>query len=74
MNSVIGSLKISVKEHLGGLRNYGGTLVGLEPEFQPDTKKQRQKMLEDKKPIKLILNMLTFQDTPSLMFRTLVLT
>ncbi|GAI89032.1 unnamed protein product, partial [marine sediment metagenome] len=25
-------------------------LVELEPEFQPDTKEQRQKMLEDEKP------------------------
>jgi len=50
MNSVISSPKISVKNHLEGVKNYGGRLVELEPEFQPDTKEQRQKMLEDEKP------------------------
>lgn len=50
MNSVISSPKILVKNHLEGVKNYGGRLVELEPEFQPDTKEQRQKMLEDEKP------------------------
>jgi len=50
INSVISSPKISVKNHLEGVKNYGGRLVELEPEFQPDTKEQRQKMLEDEKP------------------------
>jgi len=50
MNSVISSPEISVKDHLKGLGNYNGALVDLEPEFQPDTKEQRQKMLEDEKP------------------------
>lgn len=50
MNSVISSPKILVKNHLEGVKNYGGHLVELEPEFQPDTKEQRQKMLEDEKP------------------------
>jgi len=50
MNSVISSPKISVKNHLEGVNNYSSALVELEPEFQPDTKEQRQKMLEDEKP------------------------
>jgi len=50
INSVISSPKISVKNHLEGVKNYGSRLVELEPEFQPDTKEQRQKMLEDEKP------------------------
>ena len=50
MNSVINSSSISVRDHLEGIENYGGSLVELEPEFQPDTKQQRQKMLEDEKP------------------------
>ncbi len=50
MNSVISSPKILVKNHLEGVKNYGGRLVELEPEFQPDTKEQRQKSLEDEKP------------------------
>lgn len=50
MNSVISSSEISVKDHLRGLGNYTGRLVELEPEFQPDTREQRQKMLEDEKP------------------------
>jgi 3',5'-cyclic AMP phosphodiesterase CpdA len=50
MNSVISSSDISVKDHLEGLRNYGTALVELEPEFQPATKKQRQKMIQDEKP------------------------
>jgi len=50
MNSVISSPKILVKNHLEGVKNYGGRLVELEPEFQPDTKEERQKLLEDEKP------------------------
>ncbi|MHC4631431.1 MAG: metallophosphoesterase family protein [Planctomycetota bacterium] len=50
MNSVISSPKILVRNHLEGVENYGSPLVELEPEFQPDTKEQRQKMLEDEKP------------------------
>ena len=50
MNSVISSPEIFVKDHLKGLSNYGPALVDLEPEFQPATKKQRQKMLEGEKP------------------------
>jgi hypothetical protein len=50
MSSVISSSKISVKDHLQGLSNYGSKLVELEPEFQPDTKKLRQKILEEEKP------------------------
>ena len=50
MNSVISSPEISVKDHLKGLGNYSGALVDLEPDFQPDTKEQRRKMLEDEKP------------------------
>jgi hypothetical protein len=50
MNSVIDSASISVRNHLGGVENYGAALVELEPEFQPDTRQQRQKMLEDEKP------------------------
>jgi hypothetical protein len=50
MNSVISSSKISVKDHLEGLSNYSSALVELEPEFQTDTKEQRQKMIQDEKP------------------------
>ena len=50
MNSVVSSSEISVKDHLESLGSYGGRLVELEPEFQPDTKKQRQKILEDERP------------------------
>ena len=50
MNSVISSPEISVRDHLEGVKNYGGHLVKLELEFQPDTKEQRQKLLEDEKP------------------------
>jgi len=50
MNSVISSPEILVKNHLEGVKNYGGHLVKLEPEFQPDTKEERQKLLEDEKP------------------------
>jgi len=50
VNSVISSPKILVRDHLEGVKNYGGQLVELEPEFQPDTKQQRQKLLEEEKP------------------------
>jgi UDP-2,3-diacylglucosamine pyrophosphatase LpxH len=50
MNSVIDSPNISVRDHFEGVENYGAGLLELEPEFQPDTKQQRQKMLEDEKP------------------------
>lgn len=50
MNSVIDSPEISVKDHLEGLSHYSSTLVELEPEFQPDSKKLRQRILEDEKP------------------------
>ena len=49
MNSVVSSPKISVRDRLEGVENYGSHLVDLEPEFQPDTKQERQKMLEDEK-------------------------
>jgi len=50
INSAISSTKIFVKNHLKGIENYSSRLVELEPEFQPDTKKERQKLLEDEKP------------------------
>jgi len=50
MSSVISSPKILVRDQLEGVENYGGSLVELEPEFQPDTRQQRQKLLEDEKP------------------------
>ncbi len=50
VNSVISSPDISVRDHLEGVENYGARLIELEPEFQPDTKLERQKMLEEEKP------------------------
>ena len=50
MNSVISSPEISVKDQLKGLSNYSSDLVDLEPDFSPDTKQQRRKILEDEKP------------------------
>jgi hypothetical protein len=50
MNSVISSPKVSVKNYLEGVTNYGGRLVELEPEFQPQTKDERYKLLEQEKP------------------------
>ena len=38
------------RDQLEGVKNYGSALVELEPEFQPDTKEERQKLLEDEKP------------------------
>jgi hypothetical protein len=50
MNSVIDSPNVSVRNHLEGLENYGGSLVDLEPEFQPDTVDERRTLLEREKP------------------------
>ena len=50
MSSVLSSPTISVKNHLEGIEHYGAGLVELDPAFQPDTKQQRQQMLEDEKP------------------------
>ena len=50
MNSVLASPNISVREHFEGVGNYGDAILELEPEFQPDTKQLRRKMLEDEKP------------------------
>ena len=50
VNSVISSSQIEVRDALEGVENYGGWLVDLEPEFQPDTKQDRMKLLEDEKP------------------------
>jgi hypothetical protein len=49
MNSVINSSRISVKDYIEGIQNYTGSLVSLEPDFQPDTVTQRRKWLEDEK-------------------------
>ncbi len=50
MNSVITSPESSVRDHLKGVEHYGGALVELEPEFQPETEAERRKMLEDEEP------------------------
>jgi hypothetical protein len=50
MSSVISTPNVSMKNHLEGVANYGGTLVELEPEFQPETKDQRRALLEREKP------------------------
>jgi len=50
INSVISSPKISVRDQLEGIENYGSALVELEPEFTPDSKEERRKLLEDEKP------------------------
>ena len=50
MNSVISSPKIKVRDQLEGINDYSSALLKLEPEFQPDTKEERQKLLEDEKP------------------------
>jgi len=50
MSSVIDSASVSVRNHLEGVENYGGSLVDLEPEFQPDTIAQRRTLLEREKP------------------------
>ena len=50
MNSVVSSPRVTVKNRLDGLKDYGGALVELEPEFQPDTWEQRRTLLEREKP------------------------
>ena len=50
MNSVVSSPNVTVKNHLEGLKDYGGALVELEPEFQPDTREQRRTLLERERP------------------------
>ncbi len=50
MSSVISAPEVSVKNHLEGVKNYGGRLVDLEPEFQPATRDERSKLLEQEKP------------------------
>lgn len=50
MNSVISAPKISVKNHLESVKDYGPALVELEPEFQPQTTDERRKLLEQEKP------------------------
>ena len=50
MNSVISSPNVSVRDYLKSVENYGGGLVDLEPEFQPQTESERRRMLEDEKP------------------------
>jgi hypothetical protein len=49
MNSVIDSSPVLVKDNIEGVMNYNGSLVSLEPDFQPDTAFQRKKRLEDEK-------------------------
>ena len=50
MSSVISTPEVSVKGYREGIRNYGGPLVELEPEFQPATWDERYRLLEDEKP------------------------
>jgi 3',5'-cyclic AMP phosphodiesterase CpdA len=50
MSSVISKPRVSVKNHLEGVQNYGGRLVELEPDFQPQTLAQRRTLLEREKP------------------------
>jgi hypothetical protein len=50
VSSVISSSDVEVRDALEGVDKYGGALVDLEPEFQPDTKQDRIKLLEDEKP------------------------
>jgi len=50
MNSVISSPDTSVRNQLEGVENYGAGLLDLEPEFQPQTRTLRRRMLEDEKP------------------------
>ncbi len=50
VNSVIDSPSVSVRNHLEGVENYGGSLVDLEPEFQPETVAERRTLLEREKP------------------------
>jgi len=50
VNSVISSSQIEVRDALEGVEKYGGSLVELEPEFQPETRQDRIKLLEAEKP------------------------
>jgi hypothetical protein len=50
VNSVISSSQIEVRDAMEGVDKYGGSLVDLEPEFQPETKQDRIKLLEEEKP------------------------
>jgi len=50
VNSVIDSPSVSVRNHLEGIEDYGSSLVDLEPEFQPDTIKERRTLLDREKP------------------------
>lgn len=50
VNSVIDSPDPAVRDHLEGVKHYGGSLVDLEPEFQPDTVAERRTLLEREKP------------------------
>jgi hypothetical protein len=49
MSSVISSTPISVKDHVEGVESYNGSLVALEPDFQPDTAVHRKEQLEKEK-------------------------
>lgn len=49
INSVLDSPNISIRDYLIGVENYGAALLELEPEFQPETKRQRQKILDEEK-------------------------
>lgn len=50
VSSVISSADMAVRDHLEGVERYGGSLVDLEPEFQPETVAQRRTLLEREKP------------------------
>jgi 3',5'-cyclic AMP phosphodiesterase CpdA len=50
LNSVVSAPKVTVKNHREGLKAYGGALVELEPEFQPNTREERRTLLEREKP------------------------
>jgi hypothetical protein len=50
LNSVVSAPKVTVKNHLEGLKAYDGTLVELESEFQPNTREERRTLLEQEKP------------------------
>ena len=50
ISSVISAPKVSVKGYLEGVKDYGGSLVDVEPEFQPATRDDRRESLEREKP------------------------
>jgi hypothetical protein len=50
INSVISASDVQAANALEGVENYRGSLVDLEPEFQPDTRQDRIKSLDDEKP------------------------